>query len=204
MIDATSRRSPGRDTDIPSDGVSAYRAPVPRAGAGCRNAPGAFALAALTSLAIAGCSGTSNAPSEGASVGDAFASRALAVCASAQKSKDGWAAFPGKDFNPTRPDAKQFPEVGAWLDQEVAPTFDAWRHDLTALRTPPTGQQEWARVLTAVGKIADLNTIQVRAAQADSVGEFTNATKGFEDAQRELERATKAAGVAKCADVHGK
>lgn len=204
MVRGVQHRSPFEDWHIASDGVAAYRAPVLRAGARFRNGPGALALAALTSVSISGCSGTSDAPSKGASVGDAFAKRALAVCASAQKSKDGWAAFPSDNFNPTRPDAKQFPAVGAWLEKEVGPTFDAWRDDLKALGDPPTGQQEWSGVLAAVGKIADLNAAQVRAAKASSVDEFTNATKGLEGSQPELERATKAAGVAKCADVHGK
>lgn len=173
-----------------------------KAGSGSRSRPPAIVLAALTSLVFVGCSGTGSGASTGAAVGDAFAKRALAVCESAQTSKDAWTVFPGREFNPTQPDPKQFPQVGAWLEQEAGPTFDAWRDGLVALGTPPTGQQEWTRVLTAVRKIGDLNATQVRAAKANSVDAFINATKGLHDAQPELERATKAAGVAKCAEVH--
>ena len=50
---------------------------------------------------LAGCSsGSEPLATQGEGVGDAFAAKALSVCASAQKSKDGWSAFPVANFLP--------------------------------------------------------------------------------------------------------
>lgn len=135
-------------------------------------------------------------------VGDPFATRALSVCQQALDAKQAWGAFPAPDFDPNQPDPSVFPEVAAWLEDEVAPTFDAWLDDLTALGTPPTGQESWQDVLSAVGTIVELNTDQVTAAKNDDTEGFVEATRGLEAIQPELERATGAAGVATCADVH--
>ena len=152
--------------------------------------------------ALAGCRDSGSAAKHGEGVGEAFATQALSVCASAQKSKDGWNAFPVTDFNPTAPETSALPEVAVWLEEEVAPTFDAWRDELTALGTPPTGREAWAEVLTAVTRIADLNTSQVDAAKAQDAVAFAEATNALGDVQPELERASGEAGVAKCAEVH--
>ncbi len=153
-------------------------------------------------IAVTGCSSPDNLTKEGEGLGHTFAAQALSVCASAQESKDAWSAFPAPGFDPRQPDATDFPEVGAWLEDEVSPTFDAWLDDLTALGTPPTGHEAWTDVLTAVGKIAHLNAVQVEAAKSNDADAFVDATNGLQDAQPELERATAAAGVAKCAEVH--
>ncbi len=113
-----------------------------------------------------------------------------------------WSAFPAPNFNPNQPDPSSFPEVGAWLENEVGPTFDTWRDDLAALGSPPTGREAWTDVLTAVGTIAQLNADQVAAAKSGDVDAFVAATNGLQDVQSELERATAAAGVARCAEVH--
>ena len=139
---------------------------------------------------------------QGDGVGDAFATEALSVCALAQTSKDGWNAFPVTDFDPTAPEASDLPDVAVWLEEEVAPTFDAWRDELTALGTPPTGREAWAEVLTAVTRIADLNTAQVDAAKEQDPHAFAEATDALGEVQPELERASVEAGVATCADVH--
>jgi hypothetical protein len=110
--------------------------------------------------------------------------------------------FPVTDFDPSQPDPSAFPEVGAWLKDDVAPTFEAWLDGLTALGTPPSGQESWSEVLVDVGTIVDLNADQVAAAQSDDVEGFVEAKDGLEAVQPELERATEAAGVASCADVH--
>jgi hypothetical protein len=139
---------------------------------------------------------------QGDGVGDAFATEALSVCASAQMSKDGWNAFPVTDFDPTAPEASDLPDVAVWLEEEVAPTFDAWRDELTALGTPPTGREAWADVLTAVSRIADLNASQADAAKEQDTHAFAEATDALGEVQPGLERASVEAGVAECANVH--
>ena len=92
--------------------------------------------------------------------------------------------------------------MAAWLEGEVAPTFEAWLEGLTSLGTPPSGQGSWTDVLTAVGTIVELNADQAMAANNDDVEGFVEAKDGLEAIQPELERATAAAGVPTCADVH--
>jgi len=70
-------------------------------------------------------------------VGDPFAARATSVCQEALESKQAWSAFPAANFDPSRPDPSAFPEVAAWLEDEVAPTFEAWLDGLKTLGTPP-------------------------------------------------------------------
>ncbi len=124
------------------------------------------------------------------------------MCHTAIGSKDAWSAFPVQDFDPNHPDASAFPEVATWLKDEVGPTFDTWRDDLTALGAPPTGTEAWTEVLDAVDTIARLNADQVAAARSGDVDAFVEATNGLRDVQPELERATVAPGVARCAQVH--
>jgi hypothetical protein len=56
--------------------------------------------------------------------------------------------------------------------------------------------------LTAVDQIVQHNSDQVAAAKAGNTNRFIAATNGLEETQVELERATAAAGVTKCAEVH--
>ena len=92
--------------------------------------------------------------------------------------------------------------MAAWLEDEVAPTFEAWLDDLAALGTPPTGQESWEEVLSAVDTIVELNADQVTAAKDNDTEGFVEATHGLEAVQPELKRTTAAAGVPTCADVH--
>jgi hypothetical protein len=69
--------------------------------------------------------------------------------------------------------------VAVWLDNEVAPTFNAWRDDLTGLGTPPTGRKVWTQVLTAATRIAQLNASQVDAAKRQDTTAFAQATKAL-------------------------
>jgi hypothetical protein len=71
-----------------------------------------------------------------------------------------------------------------------------------ALGVPPTGRQTWRGVLAALEKIAHLNGDQVGAAKAGEPERFAAAADALGETQIELERATAAAGVAKCAEVH--
>ena len=135
-------------------------------------------------------------------VGDPFAARATSVCQTALGSKQAWSAFPASDFDLNQPDPTAFPEVAAWLEDEVAPTFEGWLDGLTTLGTPPSGGESWSEVLSAVDTIVELNADQVSAAKGGDVEGFVEAKDGLEAIQPELERATAAAGVPTCADVH--
>ena len=73
---------------------------------------------------------------------------------------------------------------------------------LAALGQPPSGQQAWSEVLSAIDTIVHLNADQIRAARSVETQEFVEATAGLHAVQSELERATEAAGVPMCADVH--
>ncbi len=164
-------------------------------------------------LALAACGGdpddqrsaldrqtSSNQTSSG--VGDPFAARAKSTCQTALEAKREWRTFPAAGFDPSQPDPAAFPEVAAWLENEVAPTFEAWLDGLTTLGTPPSGQESWSDVLSAIRAIFELNADQVAAAKSDDAGGFVEARDGLEAIQPELERATMAAGVPTCADVH--
>ncbi len=133
-------------------------------------------MVVLTLTALIAVNGCSTDDTRGAAVGKAFAARALSVCTAARESKDNWSPFPVSEFDPQQPDASKFPEVGAWLESEVSPTFDAWRDDLTALGDPPSGRRPWADVLSAVAAIADLNAAQVEAAKVADVDATTPMT----------------------------
>lgn len=135
-------------------------------------------------------------------VGDPFAARAEFACRAALESKQGWTRLPAAGFHPSQPDPAAFPEVAAWLENEVAPTFEAWLADLTMLGTPPSGQESWSDVLSAINTIVELNAAQVAAARSGDGEGFVEARDGLEAVQSELERATAAAGVPTCADVH--
>ena len=69
-------------------------------------------------------------------------------------------------------------------------------------RHPRSGQAAWSDVLSAVDTIVRLNAEQVRAAKSADTESFVEAKVGLGAVQSELERATAAAGVASCADVH--
>ncbi len=164
-------------------------------------APGALAL--VIALSVSACGGASNAASQVDGVGAEFGAKALSACAVAQESKDGWSSFPVPGFNPFKPDGSQLPEVGVWLEGEVAPTWDAWLADLRALGQPPTGRGAWTEVLTLVETLGNLNAAQVQAAKDGDTGAFAAATNANNDLQPEFERVAAAASVEKCADVHG-
>ncbi len=157
-----------------------------------------------TVIALAGCGGGSKSePPATPGVGAAFAARALAVCEAALADKKGWAAFPVSDFDPTKPDAAKFPQVAAWLEDEVAPTFHAWSEDLKALGSPPSATEAWNSMLAAIAKIARLNDDQIAAAKAGDVDAFAAATNGLAASQDEqLVSFSAKAGVPACADVH--
>lgn len=167
-----------------------------------RRALAVLTLAIIVSVAsLASCSSEpdNQTPS---GVGESFAARATSVCQTALEAKQAWSAFPVGNFDPSQPDPAAFPEVAAWLEGEVAPTFEAWLDGLTTLGTPPSGQGMWNDVLSAIDTIVLLNADQVTAARSDDTEGFVKARDGLEAIQLELESATAAAGVPTCADVH--
>ena len=135
-------------------------------------------------------------------VGQGFADRALAACASALEQKQTWPPFPASDFDPEHPDAGKLPQVGAWLEEGAGVTFTRWLESLKALGQPPTGGDAWADVLTSVERIKELNEQQIAAAGRRDTEAFAQATSELGAEQPRLVRATDAAGVSACADVH--
>jgi hypothetical protein len=156
-------------------------------------------LAFLSSLVACGGGSGSEAAS---GVGNVFAQCALAACHAALEDKQAWKPFPVRDFNPSQPDASKFPEVAAWLEGEVTPTFERWRDDLVALGDPPSGQAAWIDTLAAVEKIVQLNADQIAAAKSGDTQGWNSATQGLGSTQTDLVAATEAAGIAACAEVH--
>ncbi len=154
----------------------------------------------VVAIVLAGCGGTSK--EQNAGVGDAFATKALAVCQAALKQKQDWQPFPVSDFDPSDPDPSKFPEVSSWLTKEVAPTFRSWLTGLQALGTPPSAQEDWTAMLVAVKKIDELNGDQITAAKNHDAAAFAAATAALGSTQDELVAASEKAGVADCADVH--
>jgi hypothetical protein len=158
-------------------------------------------ISTSTVIVLAGCGGGSTSE-PAAGVGAEFAAKALAVCGAALKDKQGWAAFPVSDFNPNEPDATKFPQVSAWLEDEVAPTFHMWLDDLKALGTPSSAREAWSSMLAAVEKIARGNDDQIAAAKDGDADAFAAATSGLGSTQDDLVSASADAGVPACADVH--
>ena len=106
-------------------------------------------IALAASIATLGaCSGEPEGQTP-SGVGESFAARAIAVCRTALESKQAWSVFPAADFDPNQPDPSDFPGRAAWLEDEVAPTFEAWLDGLTAFGAPPSGQESWGEVLSA-------------------------------------------------------
>ena len=175
---------------------------IPRRGKFNRRRAFLYIVALIFLISLTACSSEPPSNQTPSGVGQAFAARATAVCQRALEAKQAWSAFPAPNFDPTHPDPSAFPQVAVWLKDQVAPTFEAWLKGLRALAEPPTGRKPWADVLAAVEKIVQLNADQVAAAKGRDSEAFVAATNGLEETQIDLERATAAAGVAKCADVH--
>lgn len=160
----------------------------------------ALTAACCCLLLVVGCGGKSDTQTPG--VGDEFATKALAACQAALDDKQGWQPFPVADFNPSEPDPSKFPEVSAWLAQEVAPTFHVWLSSLQALGTPPSAPHDWDAMLAVVQKIDRLNGDQIAAANARDSAAFASAATALGSAQDDLVAASEKAGVPDCAGVH--
>lgn len=154
-------------------------------------------------FAVTSCSSQSSSQAP-PGVGEAFAARATAVCQRALESKQAWSPFPVANFDPANPDPSAFPKAAAWLEDQVTPTFEAWLHGLRTLGAPPKARKAWSGMLTAVTTIVQGNADEIAAAKAGDTKGFVAARDRLVAAQPELERATAAAGVPTCADVHKK
>ena len=157
-------------------------------------------LALVVSIsALTACSGEPEGETP-SGVGDSFAARATSVCQTTLESKQAWSAFPAADFDPNRP-MDCSPRWRTWLEDDVAPTFEAWLDGLTAWahhRRARDGGTTCCQPCTFV----ELNADRSAAAKSDDVEGFVEAKDGLQAIQSELERATASAGVAACADVH--
>jgi hypothetical protein len=160
----------------------------------------------LWALLLVGCGSSADPQGDLGSapitVGQAFADRALSACASALEQKQAWPPFPVTDFDPNHPDADKLPEVGSWLQEGAGVTFATWLESLQALGQPPSAREAWADVLTSVENIKELNEQQIAAAGRGDTQAFAQATSDLGAEQPRLVRATEAAGVSACADVH--
>jgi hypothetical protein len=134
-------------------------------------------------------------------VDSAFASRALAVCSSVAASQQAWTPFPAGSFDPTKPDPAKLAQVGAWLESDIAPTFETWREEMAALGDPASGQDAWDPIVAGLGSNVPLIAEQIAAAKAGDPAAFASATRTLQANHLAFVAATKQAGVAACGDI---
>ena len=163
-------------------------------GFGCRSRTAVCLLAVLAISALAGCGGRPDNRTAG--VGNEFAFKAFAVCATALNEKKDWRPFPVAGFDPVHPDPVKFPRVSAWLTSEVAPTFHTWLSSMQALGTPPSAEKEWKRLVAEVRRIDELNSDQITAASTLNREAFAAATVELRSIEDDLVEASERAGLA--------
>jgi len=153
---------------------------------------------ALVLLGTATCGGGSGHSSRQAVLGDAFQSRARAVCAAALAQKKARGAFPYPDFNPTKPDPSKLPGIAAFEAKTVT-IYQTWLREMQALGQPPTGRGLWGDVVGAVMSHTRIIVEQQAAAQRGDAQTFTKDYYDGNRAQDAMLRASSAAGVPVCA-----
>ena len=151
----------------------------------------------LVLCAIAACTGP--APQESV-LGEAFRANAAAVCVHARALKDAQPPFPYPDFNPTKPDVAQFPEVAAALKLTDV-TWRTWEGEMVALGEPATGSDVWADVVAAVRRHRELNAEQIVAATNGDAATFSKDYDEGVATQAAMLKAATAAGLPECAKV---
>jgi hypothetical protein len=151
-------------------------------------------LTLLAGAALAGCGGGSDSRTAG--VGNEFAFKAFAVCATALNEKKDWQPFPVAGFDPLHPDPAKLPRVSAWLTSEVAPTFDSWLSSMEALGTPPSAEKEWNSLVAEVRRIDELNSDQITAASTLDREAFATAAVKLRSMEDDLVEASERAGLA--------
>lgn len=147
---------------------------------------------------VAGCSSGPGASTVG--VPADFATKALVVCQHAHDLKLAEGPFPLPAFNPTKPDASLFPEVGAFLKLTDA-TFGTWSSEMKALGSPSTGQSAWLDLIAAIDRHVSLNADQIAAAKVGDTATFAKDYAAGLVTQADLLKAATAAGVPDCAKV---
>ena len=145
------------------------------------------------------CSGDTSSEQQ-PDVGDAFATKAVAVCNAALAQKKAQGPFPYPDFNPTAPDPSKLPLIAPFL-AETAVTFQTWLSEMKALGQPPSGQEAWGDLVSAVASHARIATEQAAAAKSGDIETFKSDYHEGTDTQDVLLSAANAAGVPECAAV---
>jgi hypothetical protein len=151
-------------------------------------------FAAFAVCAVAGCGGKPDSRTAG--VGNEFAFKAFAVCATALNEKKAWQPFPVVGFDPAHPDRSKLPRVSAWLTSEVAPTFHTWLSSMQALGTPPSAEKEWTTLVAAIKRIEQLNSDQITAGSTLDPAAFATATVELRSIADDLVEASEKAGLA--------
>jgi hypothetical protein len=158
----------------------------------------------LATSALAACGGghkasgtpTPSAPNTpGASavgrLSPAFIARANAVCAHAVTNEK----FPYPSFDPTHPDVKLLPKVGAFF-AKLQKTADGVPHDLRRLGAPPSGQATWNRILAVAQQLRSIADRQITAAKASDVPAFVSTVNEIGPVMQELGPLAAQAGFA--------
>jgi hypothetical protein len=152
---------------------------------------------ALLVLSSSGCGGSGGHGSRPADLGQAFRSRAQAVCQVALAQKRALGPFPYPSFNPTKPDRSKLPPI-ARLEAKTVKIYETWLRQMLALGKPPTGTAAWTEVVGALRSNGRIIADQQRAAQRVDARTFTNDYYDGNKAQHGLEVAARAAGVPVC------
>jgi hypothetical protein len=155
-------------------------------------------LAALAAVSCGGGGGSASVPAVGAD----FATKAAAICQAAHAQKQAQGSFVDPDFNPTKPDPAKLPAVAAFIAQGTA-IYSSWLHDMQALGSPPSGQDAWAAVLTAIDEQLRQHEHQRASALAGDTKAFTDDFEQGARSRADLQAAAKAAGLPACATVEG-
>ncbi len=122
----------------------------------------------------------------------------MAVCEAALAQKKARSPFPYPNFNPTQPDRLKLPGI-ALSEAKTVKIYETWLHKMLALGQPPTGQAAWADVMRALKSHVRIIVEQQAAARRGDSQTFTKDYYEGNEAQDEMLRAAKAAGVPVCA-----
>ena len=159
----------------------------------------AFVASVIAVGLATACSGDTSSQQE-PGVGSAFAAKAVAVCNAALAQKKAQGPFPYPDFNPTAPDPSKLQLIAPFL-VETAVTFQTWLSEMKALGQPPSGQEAWGDLVSAVASHARIATEQADAATSGDIETFEDDYHEGTDTQDVLLSAANAAGVPECAAV---
>jgi hypothetical protein len=162
--------------------------------------PSRLAIASAVAIAVmAGCGSadktasipaTTSALNASSKLEPAFIARVDAVCARATK---GAVPFPYRNFDPTHPDVKLLPKVGAFLAKRQT-TADAVPHQLRELGQPTTGRPIWAQMLGLATRERAIADRQIKAAETVDVHGFVTTLAPTREISNQLRQLAKDAG----------